>query len=194
MAANSPDINGLILAGGKSSRMGQDKSLLVISGQPQRLRLFTLLKTFCREVYLSCKSGSNVPQDLNPIPDHYPLNSPLNGILSAFLTAPSAAWLTVAVDMPLVDHPTIEFLIRNRNRNKVATCFTDSEGQKPEPLLTIWEPQAFPLLASFYEQGGFSPRQFLAANEITLLTAPDKKILINVNSEEDLRNLKLKDD
>lgn len=186
---STPRINGLVLAGGKSSRMGRDKSLLTIHAQPQRLHLFNLLKGFCAEVYLSCKDAGDVPPELHPIADQFQIDSPLNGILSAFTNNPEAAWLTVAVDMPLVDASAIEALIKHRDPGKIATCFRDSDGHKPEPLLTLWEPRGFPLLLSFHEQGNISPRKFLMENDIKLLTAPDRKVLVNVNSEEELRKL-----
>jgi molybdopterin-guanine dinucleotide biosynthesis protein A len=180
-------LNGLILAGGKSSRMGRDKSLIVFHNLPQRLHLFNLLKPFCDNVYLSCKNTTNIPHDLNPLPDQFEIDSPLNGILSAFVHEPNAAWLAVAVDMPFVDTATIEALIQNRNPGNVATCFYDSDGIKPEPLLTIWEPRAFPLLREFQKRGAISPRQFLMENDIHLLTVPDKRALVNVNREGDWR-------
>ncbi|HEX7014478.1 MAG TPA: NTP transferase domain-containing protein [Cyclobacteriaceae bacterium] len=179
-------LNGLILAGGKSSRMGRDKSLIVFHNLPQRVHLFNLLKTFCRKVYLSCKNTAGIPEHLNPLRDRFQIDSPLNGILSAFEHEPGAPWLAVAVDMPYIDAKTLETLIQNRNGKKIATCFYDSDGTKPEPLLTIWEPHAFPLLRDFHARGGFSPRQFLIENDIHLLTAPDQRALVNVNTEGEL--------
>lgn len=183
------EINGLILAGGRSARMGRDKSMLHIHDQPQRIHIHNLLKRFCRTVCLSCKSEKEVPRELNPIADRYDLESPLNGILSAFSVDPVIAWLAVAVDMPLVDEATIAFLIGHRDPQKIATCFRDSDGRKPEPLLTLWEPAAYPLLRSFHMEGNISPRDFLMRNDITLIDAPDAAALTNINSEEDLLRL-----
>ncbi|MFO7256586.1 MAG: NTP transferase domain-containing protein [Bacteroidota bacterium] len=182
-------LNGLILAGGKSSRMGRDKSLIVFHDQPQRDHLFNILKRFCNEVYLSCKNVEGIPEHLNAIPDKFDLNTPLNGILSAFEHEPSAAWLAVAVDMPFVDALTIKTLIENRDPKKVATCYYDSDGDKPEPLLTIWEPRAYLLLRDFHSRGGFGARHFLMENDIHLITVPDPRALMNVNSEDDIRRL-----
>lgn len=187
---NAPAVNGLILAGGKSSRMGRDKSLMVIHQHPQREHLFNLLKHFCTEVYLSCKDESGVPPGLNPIADRFQIDSPLNGILSAFVRDPQSAWLTVAVDMPFVDAITIRELMTQRDSGKVASCFRDSDGHKPEPLLTLWEPRAFPLLRQFHEDGHISPRKFLMENDIKLLTVPDQRALANINSPEELKSLK----
>jgi molybdopterin-guanine dinucleotide biosynthesis protein A len=183
-------LNGLILAGGKSSRMGRDKSLIVFHETPQRVHLFNLLKTFCKRVYLSCKNTTKIPQHLNPLPDQFELDSPLNGILSAFLHEREAAWLAVAVDMPFVDAKTLETLIQNRNPAKLATCFFDSDGTKPEPLLAIWEPRAFPMLRDYHARGGFSPRQFLMDNDIHLITVPNPRALVNVNTEGDLGEIR----
>lgn len=179
-------LNGLILAGGKSSRMGRDKSLIVFHELPQRVHLFNLLKPFCKQVYLSCKTATNIPQHLNPLPDQFQLESPLNGILSAFTHEPDTAWLAVAVDMPFVDVLTLETLTQKRNPTKVATCFFDSEGSKPEPLLTIWEPRAFPLLRNFHARGGISPRQFLMEHDIHLVSVPDVRALVNVNRDGEI--------
>jgi molybdopterin-guanine dinucleotide biosynthesis protein A len=73
-------LNGLILAGGKSTRMGQDKGMIDYHGKPQREYLVDLLKPYCLEVFISSKE--NIKQ--NTIADHFDLDSPLNGILSAF--------------------------------------------------------------------------------------------------------------
>lgn len=181
-------LNGLILAGGKSSRMGSDKGVLVYHGKPQREHLFDLLQKFCKKVYLSCKSNETVPHHLNPITDTLDIDSPLNGIISAFKTDPTTAWLAIAVDMPLVDEPIIRYLLAHRDPLNIATCFLDSDGKLPEPMCTVWEPHAFPLLQDFIKTGNVSPRKFLQENNAKLLRVPDKRALININSPEDLNN------
>jgi molybdopterin-guanine dinucleotide biosynthesis protein A len=77
-------------------------------------------------------------------------------------------------------------LLSHRNTDRVATCFYDSDGRIPEPLFTIWEPEAYPLLKKFQEDGKISPRDFLKTASITLLTIHDPKILTNINSADEL--------
>lgn len=178
-------INGLILAGGKSSRMGRDKSMLNYYNKPQRDYLFDLLKPFCRKIHLSCKQDVDVPPHYNPIPDQFNLDSPLNGILSAFQTDPLSAWLTVPVDMPWVDQSTIKSLLEHRNTEKIATCFWDSTGKMPEPLLTLWEPHATTLLSEFYKNGGISPREFLITHNANMIEASTPNWLRNINSKQE---------
>ena len=179
-------INGLILAGGRSRRMGRDKSLITFHNKPQREYLFDLLNTLCDKVYTSCKKGDEVPFSLNPLPDEFEIESPLNGILSAFNQNLETAWLTIPVDMPAVNLETLNYLISNRSINHIATCFFDSEGKNPEPLLTLWEPQSASLLKQFYEAGNISPRDFLKQSNANILPVPDKRVLRNINSPDEL--------
>jgi molybdopterin-guanine dinucleotide biosynthesis protein A len=127
------NINGLILAGGESSRMGSDKSLLNFHGRPQREYLFETLSKCCDQVFVSCNPQQQIPVSLNPLPDAFQLKSPLNGILTAFQYDHSCAWLTVPVDMPNIDLKTLEYLLAVRQPLKMATCFFDSDGKYPEP-------------------------------------------------------------
>lgn len=180
-------LRGLILAGGKSARMGEDKSLIKYHDKPQREYLFELLQKFCDDVHVSCKSDEIVPKRLNPIADQFDMDSPLNGILSAFKMYPDVAWLAVAVDMPLVDEKAVQFLLEHRDPLKIGTCFRDSDGSLPEPLLTIWEPQAYPLLLKFFDDKRISPRQFLKDNNVKLLNVPDRNMLVNINTPQDLK-------
>ncbi len=99
---------GLILCGGQSSRMGEDKSMLDYHGLPQREYLFALLQRFCVRVYTSCRAEQSIPANLNPLPDVLAIKGPMNGIVSAFRAHSHTAWLVVAVDMPFIDDAAIQ--------------------------------------------------------------------------------------
>ena len=168
--------------------MGQDKSLINFHGKPQREYLFEMLKNICAEVYTSCKQSDEVPNALQPLPDRFTIESPLNGILSAFELNPHVAWLTVPVDMPGVDLKTLEYLISKRSSNHIATCFFDSEGKEPEPLLTLWESAASSLAKQFYKDGHISPRDFLRQATVNIISVPNNRALRNINSPKELRD------
>lgn len=179
------DVFGLVLAGGKSSRMGFDKSTLVFHHQPQGEFLFNLLGNYCTKVFTSCRVGQPIASRLNPIFDRFEIESPLNGILSALTSEESTAWLTAPVDMPGIDAETVEYLTALRDRNKMATCFFDSEGVQPEPLFVIWEIASLPSLLDFAKKGGASPREFLKKASIKIIESPFSRLHVNVNSPED---------
>jgi molybdopterin-guanine dinucleotide biosynthesis protein A len=167
--------------------MGYDKSLIEYHAVSQREYLFGLLANFCDHVHTSCKKSEPIPSHLNPLMDKFKLESPLNGILTALSTGKNVAWLSVPIDMPHIDQVVLEYLVANRDQTKVATCFFDSDGEKPEPLLTIWEAQAYPLLLDFYNNGKKSPREFLMQQNTNVIEAPSKKYLVNINDPEDLK-------
>lgn len=186
------DINGLILAGGRSSRMGVDKSSIQYHGIPQRDYLYTILEKFCVKVFVSRGQNSNAEDTGRMITDAFPFDGPINGILSAFQSDNTVAWLTVPIDMPNVDEQLIQTLIRHRDTNKVATCFYDSDGNKPEPLLTIWEARARAALLAFVDHGNISPREFLMANPIHMVRVPSASSLLNINTPRQLAEFKQK--
>jgi len=170
--------------------MGHDKSLIEYHNVSQREYLFNMLKNFCTSVFTSCKITHTVPVRFNPLPDKYDFESPLNGILTAFSHDSIAAWLTVPVDMPLIDVEIIAYLLTKRDAGRVATCFYDSEGKNPEPLIAIWEPRAYHLLLNFYNEGKISPRDFLKQHDARIIEIPDRNALANINSPEELEKFK----
>lgn len=170
--------------------MGIDKGHINYHGKPQQEHLFDLLTKFCDMVFTSCVERQDISPTLNPIYDKFTFESPLNGILSAFELHPHKAWFTVAVDMPFVNDRVLEFLVENRDTTKVATCFYDSAGKLPEPLLTIWEPSSFSLLMKFNQRGGISPRDFLVAHNCKKIISTESKVHVNINTPDDFLKLK----
>lgn len=181
---------GLVLAGGKSNRMGTDKAFLRYHDTPQKDHLFILLGQFCSRVFTSIGKHGNPSLYKNPIQDQLELKGPLNGILSAFGQHPEKAWLCVAVDMPFIDHVVLKFLLDHRDPKMLATCFYDSGGKNPEPLIAIWEPGAYGELVQFGSLGNTSPRDFLTNSRVKMLEVPDKLYLKNINTTEEFNLLR----
>ena len=189
MEANMPKLNGLVLAGGKSTRMGKDKGLLDYHGKPQREHVKDILSKFCEEVYFSARSEQAIASK-NVIEDRFLNMGPMGGILSAMMHQPEQAWLIVACDLPLVDIQTLQFLVTHRNPSKIATAFLDPEGQFPEPLITIWEPKSYPLLLHFLGLGYSCPRKVLINSDIELIKAPNIHALANANEPKDYEKIR----
>lgn len=179
-----PLINGLILSGGLSTRMGEDKRLINYHGKSQEQYLFDLLTPYCSEVYVSINESQST--DLPHIFDlGLLIKSPIVGILSAFNKNPETAWLIVACDMPFVNQEAIEYLIKHRNPDKFATAFLNSEENFPEPLLTIYEPKILEKLQDAVNQGKKSPMKVLQRLEVELLKVIDNEVLKNINTKKE---------
>ncbi|CAN5374127.1 hypothetical protein BH09BAC6_BH09BAC6_07510 [soil metagenome] len=187
-----PALNGLVLAGGKSQRMGFDKGAVNWHGKEQRYHMADMLGAFCSEVYISCQPEQmqQLDNSYRVLPDTFTGLGPYGAILSAFREKPDSAWLVIACDLPLMDAATLEYLIEQRNVSATATAYISAFDSLPEPLITIWEPKSYPVLLSFLAQGYSCPRKVLINSESTLLNAPNPAALTNVNTPEELENIK----
>jgi molybdopterin-guanine dinucleotide biosynthesis protein A len=187
-----PILNGLVLAGGKSQRMGFDKGNIKWHGKPQRYHMGDMLKQFCNDVYVSY-AADQLPETGSPYPaltDTFTGLGPYGAILSAFREQPDSAWLVIACDLPLMDEGTLRNLVAWRNSSSVATAYHSPVTDFPEPLIAIWEPKSYPILLSFLAQGYSCPRKVLINTDITLLNAPQPEVLTNVNTPEELETVK----
>ena len=185
---------GLVLAGGKSKRMGFDKGSIKWHGKEQRYYMADLLGGVCNEVFISCRPEQqhNIDHQYKTLADSYPVVGPYGAILSAFKEKPDVAWLVIACDLPLLDTATLQYLIQHRDTASIATTFESPFDQLPEPLITIWEPTAYPVLLSFLSEGLSCPRKALirSGTNVKILTPPNPQALMNANTPEDAGKVK----
>ncbi|GAB3643610.1 hypothetical protein GCM10027423_42470 [Spirosoma arcticum] len=179
--------------------MGQDKSRLVYHGKPQREYLTDLLQLHCETVFWSVNADQAAElfnSEQSCIVDAFEVPGPLNGILSAFQHDPAAAWLVVACDMPfLSDIDLVRLMWEEQSDSRIVAAYTGTDGL-PDPLLSLWEPSAYPLLLAFLAKGGYSPRQFLIEHQrrVRLLKSGDSMTLLNANDWETMAESKRKID
>ncbi len=181
---------GLVLSGGKSTRMGKDKGQIAYHGMPQREYLYHLLGKVCEKTYMSIRKEQEeeIKAGFNSITDQDKYRGPFNGLLSAHSQFPDVAWLVLACDLPLMDLSSLQQLILARDSSRMATAFAQKENPLPEPLCAIWELEALRSSASYLAQGnGTCPRKFLINSEVKLVFPENADVLLNANSEEDYK-------
>ncbi len=189
-----PALYGLVLSGGKSTRMGTDKGVLEYHGVPQREYFYTLLEELCDEVYLSLRGDQlqDVFQNFNYIIDTDRYQGPFNGILSAHEKFPEMAWLVLACDLPLLDLDTLRTLVAERNAMLGATAMATKITGLPEPLVAIWEPQGLSgAMEYLLSAESSSPRNYLMNSHIKTVHPREDKLLYNANSQEEYQLAKL---
>jgi len=185
---NIAPLKGLVLAGGKSERMQQDKSLIEYHGESQKSYMTKLLASKTENSFLAVRSDQ---EEFTPcIKDTFTGLGPYGAILSAFREDPNSAWLVTACDQPFIDSDVIDLLIKHRDPSKVATAFYNPETGFPEPLITIWEPKSYPHLLDFLGQGYSCPRKVLINTDIALVKLEDASVLHNVNTPEEYKKAK----
>jgi molybdopterin-guanine dinucleotide biosynthesis protein A len=181
---------GLVLSGGKSTRMGTDKGLIEYHGIPQREYLYNLLSQVCENTFISLREEQEdeLPTAMKTIVDLNEFKGPYNGLLSAHKKYPDVAWLVLACDLPLMDLDALKELISQRDTAKEATAFALKENPLPEPLCAIWEPHALQQSITYLESGnGTCPRKYLINHDTKLVFPKYENVLLNANSEEDYK-------
>lgn len=186
-----PPLNGLVLVGGKSTRMGTDKSLLNFHGKPQRDFILDNLKLILDKnanVFLSAKAEQKLETE-SVIIDTFIGLGPFGAICSAFMHNPNAAYLVVATDLPFVSLQVLELLVSKRNPKKIATALKGKNSEFMEPLIAIWEPKSYPVLLNFLAQGYSCPRKVLINSDVEIVEVDDA-IIQNSNTPEDFEKFK----
>lgn len=112
MTSKYRDITGVILAGGQSRRLGEDKALLTIGGQPAITRAAALMAGIFEQTMLSVAAPEAYPFLALPRSvDRFPGSGPLGGLHAALLDAPTPRILAVTCDMPLMSAEMIRYYI-----------------------------------------------------------------------------------
>jgi molybdopterin-guanine dinucleotide biosynthesis protein A len=122
-----PDAVGFVLAGGKSSRMGQDKALVQLAGQSLAERALGILRGAGLAVSLA--GGSPAIADLAPVvQDSVSGLGPLGGICAALASTSARLAVFMPIDLPLLPAPLIVYLLEHANVTGVGVTLTSIGG------------------------------------------------------------------
>jgi molybdopterin-guanine dinucleotide biosynthesis protein A len=188
MKAAAAPLHALILAGGASTRMRQDKAALMYQGRSQLDRAFDLAGRHVADVFVSVRASQTADPGRSAKPlilDSADGEGPIVGIRSALAAHPDVAWLVIACDLPFLSDAALEQLLSERDPTRLATAFLSSFDGLPEPLCAVWEPEAAAALSAYHEAGGRCPRKFLMRHPARLLEPRDPRALDNVNTPEE---------
>ncbi len=155
-------LNGLVLAGGFSRRMGRDKAALKIHSRTQIEHAMSLLSACCETAYVSVRPEQDSDTRFQAWPriqDLHPGSGPLGAIVSAQTFVPDIAWLVLACDLPFVDEQVLSQLLAQRDPGRVATCYRSTCDRLPEPLCAIFEPASAAIIHDYFANGCRCPRK-----------------------------------
>lgn len=185
------NFSAVILAGGKSSRMGRDKAFLKIGGTTLLARQIGLARELgASEIFISGRADVNYSAfSCRVLSDKFPDAGPLAGIERALDAAKSPLLFVLAVDLPEMD---AEFLRR------LAVDCSESRGAVPrvnghlEPLVAFYPKAALALAAANLERRSFAVKEFAEAcvrsglAQFVELDAGEARHFANWNSPADL--------
>ena len=181
-------ISAVLLAGGRSSRMGRDKASLPFRGSTllewqadklRRLGVRDLMLSGCRRDL----PGTRL------IPDELPGRGPLSGMHACFQRAVHPHCLVLSVDAPLVPARAL-LALAGAHRSSEAAATLLAHGGKWEPLMGIYRRELFRPMEELLRGGNTAVRRLLDQVGFQTLDWPgDEALFLNCNAPEDYRRL-----
>lgn len=181
----------VILTGGASRRMGSDKARLLFDGAPLAERLVERYSTIGTVSLSVAAAGSFKIEKAIELPDRYPGQGPLNGIVSAFEnTAEDRIFLT-AVDLPNGDAGLARELLSNIA--EADACVIRRRDGKSEPVFAAYSRSCLETARNCLESGDRSFKALFSKLQIRYLFEEELDkwdldwILFNMNTPEDYK-------
>lgn len=177
------NLNGLVLCGGQSSRMQQDKGFITYRGMPQYQVVFNLLSSYCNTVYISGREQVEYGNHSVITDDAAFVEiGPLAGLLSAYKKE-QADWLIIAVDYPNFGEIDVEHLLDAYDTTYHATVYFDPDKQFFEPFLGIYKKE---MLQFILEKGStfqYSAQKILLQGMVKKVYPLHAETLLNINTK-----------
>jgi FdhD protein len=188
-------VTAAVLAGGRSMRMGVDKTLLDVDGEALLARVVEVVADVCAEVIVvtnrpEAVAEAGIPAAVRVLVDEVAYQGPLGGLVTALKGASQDWVLAVAADMPWVNPDVVRALWDARDGAKVVVPNTD---KGLEPLLALYHRDCLPAARRTLATGR---RRIVAFfGDVTVVEVPVESLrdidpelasLFNINTPEDL--------
>ena len=183
---------GVILAGGRASRMGgRDKAFAAVDGEPIAVRTLRLFKELFPQVIVATDRPERFAAlGAETVPDRFPAAGPLAGIHAGMQVSRHPHLFVAGCDMPGLDAGTIGFLVgRIATADAIVPCWENDI----EPLHAVYAVRTLPVVEACLARGDMALRAFLPL--VTVDYVPEAELravrgaarsLTNVNTPEEL--------
>jgi molybdopterin-guanine dinucleotide biosynthesis protein A len=183
-------ITGIILAGGKSSRMGTDKGLQDLCGKPLISYAIQVLSGLCETIIISSSSDAYKPFGYKLVADEFPGIGPMGGIYSALRQSKTGKNLVLSCDLPFVTEELLSFILKNSDGFDVSVPY---EGNRHyEPLCAFYSLSVLDKMTEFIHNRNYKlPDLFeeICVNKLDINNEHsffDENLFLNVNSKHEL--------
>jgi molybdenum cofactor guanylyltransferase len=186
-------VTGFVLAGGLSSRMGEDKSRMPFRGKPLIMYAVESLSPVCERIIISSNLRNYDFTGCEVWPDELPLKAPINGLYSCLKRSGTDWNFVLTCDMPFTNPQLFSFLLEQA-RDDDAVIPVHDQGNV-EPLCGLYHRSTLGVLGNQLQAGQYSILRLLQSVRCRYLTiGPDqefyhKEMFANLNSREDLESL-----
>lgn len=190
MDRNKKQINGYILAGGKSSRMGTDKGLLMIEGKAMIQYVIEQMQLVFDNLVIVSNNSEYEKFGLEVIPDLIKNIGPAGGIYTVLEHSDSQLNFVVSCDMPFISKGAIEFIIENSNESQIVLL--ENQGNL-EPLFGIYANDCEAIWLELIEEGKVKLQDMIKNFKLKIIPIENNEIFKdsffkNINTKADFDN------
>ncbi len=179
---------GLVVCGGKSVRMGTDKSQLNYHGRSQRTHLFELISPFCEKVFLSLNQHqAQTYNDIYPIiadTEETTAIGPMAALINAYRLFPGKDLLLIGCDYPYLNEHVLKTFMESVEMTGRTTAFYNSSAGLYEPLLAFYHAGDCSHILKQFEQMNYSLQFFLKSILADRFYPSEPDSIISVDTRE----------
>ncbi len=191
-------ITGIVLAGGKSSRMGRDKALLPIDGVPMLRLVCDRALSVCDQIYVVTpwqeRYQNLLPAKCEFVDEIQPQgenNAPILGFAQGLAQVNTHWVLLLACDLPRLQAQGLQEWVKQLS-NSHAIAFLPRHAKGWEPLCGFYRHDCLTSLTDFINQGGRSFQDWLKLQPVQALTVTDAQMFFNCNTPDDVLAIDVK--
>lgn len=183
-------VTGIILAGGLSSRMGEDKSIMLFRGKPLIMYGIESLSALCEKVIISSNLSVFDFSGCEVWPDELPVQAPINGLYTCLKRSETDWNIILTCDMPLTGSQLFAYLLE-KHYGMDAVIPVHGQGFV-EPLCGLYNRSTLNQLETQVQIGQFSIMKLLQSIRCRYVNiGPDlefysKEMFSNLNTPADL--------
>jgi molybdopterin-guanine dinucleotide biosynthesis protein A len=176
------EITGIILAGGKSSRFGEDKGLYQLNNQSMIESSISVAKEYCDRVVIISNNSEYDQFGLEVFEDVISDKGPLGGIYTGLINSDTDLNLILSCDIPSINQNTISKLLEKHNGR--ISLLEDSTGINP--LIGIYHKDVSGEIKASIDIGELKVMQALKSIDPKLIQ--QEETISNINTKEDLES------
>ena len=182
--------NGYILAGGKSSRMGTDKGLLLFEGKAMIQYVIEQMQPIFDKLVIVSNNPEYEKFGLEVIPDLIKDIGPAGGIYTALDHSEAKLNFMVSCDMPFVTQEAIAFIVKNADENQIVLL--ENQG-KLEPLFGLYAKDCERVWLQLIQQNTIKLQEMVSYFKLKIIPIENNEIFAasffkNINTKEDFNN------
>lgn len=187
-------VTGFVLAGGMSSRMGEDKSLLLFRGKPLIMYAIEALSPLCEKVIISSNHSVYDFTHCEVWPDKLPLKAPINGLYTCLKGSQTDWNFILTCDMPFAGTPLFSYLLAQAHDDDDAVIPVHGKGLV-EPLCGLYNRSILDVVENRISDGQYSILDLLRSVRCHYAAIGTdqgfyhEEMFSNLNSPADLQDL-----